>query len=117
MRRRQFLALVGGVVAQPLAVRAQQVEPAPLVGVLMASTQSSPEYKSLFAAFDEGLRTLGWKGGENVTIETRWGGFDADLTKQAAKDLVALRPNVLVSSTTPTTEALADQTRTIPIVL
>jgi putative ABC transport system substrate-binding protein len=52
----------------------------------------------------------------NITIETRWGGFNADLTKQAAKKLVALEPDVLVSSTTPTTDALAQQTRTIPIV-
>jgi putative ABC transport system substrate-binding protein len=82
----------------------------------MASAQNSTEYQGLFAAFDEGLRALGWKDGENVTIETRWGGFDADLTRRAATDLVALKPDVLVSSTTPTTEALADRTRTIPIV-
>ena len=116
MRRRQFLGLVGGVIAHPLAAHAEPARDAPLVGVLMASTPSSAEYMSLFAAFDEGFRALGWKDGENVKIETRWGGFDADLTKQAAKDLVTLKPNVLVSSTTPTTEALADQTRTIPIV-
>ena len=117
MRRRQFLALVGGAVSSaPLAVRAQRAERPPRVGVLMASAPDSTEYQSLFAAFDAGLRELGWKAGENLTIETRWGGFDADLTKQAATDLVALKPNVLVSSTTPTTQALAEQTRTIPIV-
>jgi hypothetical protein len=75
MRRRQFLGLAGGVVAQPCAVRAQQAERAPLVGVLMASGQSSTEYRNLFAALDDGLRMLGWKDRQNFTIETRWGGF------------------------------------------
>ena len=117
MRRRQFLGLVGGAIAGwPLAARAQQAERRPLVGVLMASGQSNTEYQNLFAAFDAGLRELGWKAGVNVTIEIRWGGFDPDLTKQAAKELVALKPDALVSSTTPTTQALAEQTRIIPVV-
>lgn len=119
MKRRSFIRFVASAAAAatvPLAVRAQQTGRPRLVGALMASAQSSTEYESLFAAFAEGLRALGWKDGENVTIETRWGGFDADLTKQAAEDLVALKPDVLVSSTTPTTEALVEQTRKIPIV-
>jgi putative tryptophan/tyrosine transport system substrate-binding protein len=116
MKRRSFIRFVASVAATvPFAARAQQTG-RPLVGALMASTQSSTEYESLFAAFAEGLRALGWKDGENITIETRWGGFDADLTNQAAKDLFALKPDVLVSTTTPTTEALAEQTRKIPIV-
>lgn len=117
MKRRTFFSLVGGAAASvPFAARAQQAQRPPLIGVLMASAPSSTEYQSLFAAFNEGLRTLGRRDGENITIETRWGGFDADLTKQAARDLVALKPDLLVSSTTPTTQALAEQTRTIPIV-
>jgi putative ABC transport system substrate-binding protein len=121
MRRRELIRLLGGAVALPalfgsLASRAQQAERLPRVGVLMASAETSTEYQGLFAAFNEGLQALGWNEGHNITIETRWGGFNADLTKQAAKKLVALEPDVLVSSTTPTTDALAQQTRTIPIV-
>jgi putative ABC transport system substrate-binding protein len=117
MKRREVIMVIGGAaVAWPRAVRAQQAARPPLVGVLMASARRSAEYQSLFAAFNEGLRALAWKDGENVMIETRWCGLDADLTKQAAKDLVALKPDVLVSSTTPTTEALAELTRTTPIV-
>lgn len=82
----------------------------------MASAKSSTEYQDLLTAFTKGLQALGWSDGGNVTIETRWGGFNPDLTKQAAKELVALDPNVLVSSTTPTTEALVQLTQTIPIV-
>jgi putative tryptophan/tyrosine transport system substrate-binding protein len=117
MKRREFIALAASAaVSVPFAVRGQQAGRSPLVGVLMASARSSTEYEGLFAAFNEGLRALGWRDGENVTIETRWGGFDVDLTKRAAKDLVALKPDLIVSSTTPTTQALAEETRTIPIV-
>lgn len=119
MKRRTFIWLFAGTaaaVAGPITLRAQRARRLPLIGVLMASAQSSIEFQGLFAAFDEGLRALGWKNGDNVRIETRWGGFDSNLTNQAAKELVALTPDVLVSSTTPTTESLVKLTETIPIV-
>jgi hypothetical protein len=75
MRRRQFLGLAGGVVAQPRAVRAQKAERVPLVGVLMASGQSSTEYRNLFAAFDDGLRMLGWKDRQKLRDRDAMGRF------------------------------------------
>jgi putative ABC transport system substrate-binding protein len=117
MRRRDFIALIGsGVTARPLVARAQQIAGLRRIGVLMAAAEDSAEYQGFFAAFRAGLRDLGWIDGRNLAIETRWCGFNKDLTQQFAKELVARQPELIVSSTTPTTAALQLQTRTIPIV-
>ena len=117
MRRRDFIALIGGgVTARPLLARAQQTAGLRRIGLLMASAEDSAEYQGFFAAFRAGLRDLGWIDGRNLAIDTRWCGFNKDLTQQFAKELVARQPELIVSSTTPTTAALQQQTRTIPIV-
>jgi len=117
MRRRDFIALIGGgVTARPLLARAQQAAGLRRIGLLMASAEDSAEYQGFFAAFRAGLRDLGWIDGRNLAIDTRWCGFNKDLTQQFAKELVARQPELIVSSTTPTTAALQQQTRTIPIV-
>jgi putative ABC transport system substrate-binding protein len=117
MRRRDFIALIGsGVTARPLVARAQQIAGLRRIGLLMAAAEDSAEYQGFFAAFRAGLRDLGWIDGRNLAIDTRWCGFNKDLTQQFAKELVARQPELIVSSTTPTTAALQQQTRTIPIV-
>jgi putative ABC transport system substrate-binding protein len=74
MRRREFLTLLGGAVALPLVARAQQSERMRRIGVLMGLVASDPEAQSRVAAFENGLRELGWVKGRNLSIEYRWAG-------------------------------------------
>ena len=118
MKRREFITLLGGTaVAWPLAARAQQPERMRLIGVLMGYAESDLEARAQIAAFRDGLQKLGWKEGRNTRIDTRWATpTDAAAMRPFAKELVALQPEVILASTTPTTTALLQQTRTIPIV-
>ena len=118
MRRREFITLLGGTAAAwPLAARAQQPDRVRRIGVLMAYPEDDSEAQAQFAAFRDGLQKLGWMEGRNIRIETRWvRPADAGLMQQFAKELVALQPDLILSHTTPTTTALLQQTRTIPIV-
>jgi len=117
MRRREFIALVGGAAAAlPFSVGAQQGERARRIGVLMAFAKSDPAAQSQVAAFRGALAKLGWTEGRNLRIELRWGAGDADRISTFAKELVELRPDAIVGQTTPVIGALARETRTIPIV-
>src|SRR5262245_35281090 len=117
MRRREFITLLGGAAASwPLAVRAQQPERVRRIGVLMAVPENDHEYQAFLAAFREGLQKLGWAEGRNIRIDTRWAALDAEAMQRLAKELVALQPELILSPTTPTTAALFQQTRTIPII-
>jgi putative tryptophan/tyrosine transport system substrate-binding protein len=117
MRRREFIALIGGAaVAWPAVARAQQAERMRRIGVLMGFPESDSQAQSYIAAFRDGLQKLGWTDGRNVRIDTRWAAFDAESRQRFAKELIALQPDLILSHTTPTTAALLQQTRTIPIV-
>jgi putative ABC transport system substrate-binding protein len=116
MRRREFIALLGGAAAWPVAARAQQPDRMRLIGVLMAFSENDPAAQSQVAAFRGALTKLGWSEGSNLRIELRWGAGDADRMKTFAKELIDLRPDAIVGQTTPATRALARETRTIPIV-
>jgi putative tryptophan/tyrosine transport system substrate-binding protein len=117
MRRREFITLVGGAAAVwPLAARAQQPDRMRLIGVLMGFAESDPAGQSEVAAFRGGLAKRGWKEGSNLQIELRWSDIDPDRIRTYAKELVDLRPDVILSQTTVVTGALARETRTIPIV-
>jgi putative tryptophan/tyrosine transport system substrate-binding protein len=117
MRRREFITLLSGAAcAWPLAARAQQSDRIPRIGVLMGVVESRPAEASL-GAFREGLQTLGWTDGHNVRIDPRWvppGNVEA--LQRGAKELVAMQPDLILSHTTPTTAALLQQTRSIPII-
>ena len=101
MRRREFITLVGGVAALPLAARAQQPERMRLIGVLMGYAESDRAAQSEVAAFRGGLAKLGWTEGSKLRIELRWGAGDADRIRTFAKELVDLRPDVILGHTTP----------------
>src|SRR5262245_423310 len=86
------------------------------IGVLMASTESDREGQAYVAAFREGLQKLGWTEGRNIRIDYRWSGTDLEAMGRSAVELVALNPDGILSANTPTTAALLQQTRTIPII-
>ena len=117
MKRREFITMMGGAAAWPVTVRAQQPERMRRVGVLMGFAETDPEAQAFFAAFREGLEQFGWAEGSNIRIDIRWAPpGDAQSILQFAKELVALRPELILSQNTPTTVALLHQTRTIPII-
>jgi putative ABC transport system substrate-binding protein len=114
IRRRKFLAtLLGGAAAWPLAARAQQGERMRRIGVLMVE---DPQNRLRIEAFVQRLRQLGWIEGRNVQIDYRWGVGDADRIRRSAAELVALAPDVILTSGSPTLGPLLQATRTVPIV-
>jgi putative ABC transport system substrate-binding protein len=117
MKRREFISLIGcAAAAWPLAVRAQEPGRVRKIGVLFAFFDSDPESQSRIAAFQQELESLGWRAGQNIQIEYRWANGDAERFRSFAAELVAARPDVLVGHATPSAEALARETRTIPII-
>jgi ABC-type uncharacterized transport system substrate-binding protein len=116
VRRREFIALLGGAAAAwPLAVRAQQSERIRRIGAL-SPRADDPEARALLAAFLQGLAQLGWLEGRNVRIDARWGAGDSDRIRRYAAELVALAPDVILATATATVAPLQQATRTVPIV-
>jgi putative ABC transport system substrate-binding protein len=117
MKRRDFITLIGGAAAAwPLAVRAQQADRMRRIGALMAYPESDAEGPIRIAAFREELQKLGWTEGRNVRSDIRWGALDPQSRQRLAQELAALQPDLILSQDTPTTAALLQQTRTIPII-
>jgi len=117
VKRREFLTLLGGAAAGwPLAARAQQRERLRRIGVLMPSAADDPEFQARMTAFLQGLAQLGWLDGRNVRIDSRWGVADADRIRKYAAELVALAPDVILTSTSAAVAPLLQATRTVPIV-
>jgi putative ABC transport system substrate-binding protein len=117
VNRRAFITLLGGAAAAwPVAARAQQSERVRRIGVLMLYQEGNPDVQGWLAAFHEALRKLGWAEARNISFEYRWVGTDPTRMQQSAKELVALQPDLIVSSSSPTTAALLQETRAVPIV-
>jgi hypothetical protein len=116
MKRREFITLVGGAAAWPLAARAQHGARLRRLGVLIPYAESDAEAQSEIAAFRQTLEQLGWRDGRNLAIEYRWASGDTSRIRAYAKELVALAPDAIFCRTTPVTAAFAQETRTIPIV-
>jgi putative ABC transport system substrate-binding protein len=118
MKRREFISLFGGAAAAwPLAARAQQSERMRRIGVLMYSTPDEPESQARITALAQGLQQAGWTIGRNIRIDTRWSSGDVARLRGDAAQLVALGSDVLVAGVGPTTAALQQATRTVPIVM
>ena len=115
IRRRDFITLLGGVVASPATLWAQQA-PVRRVGVLMGYGDADPEAKILLSGFTNGLASLGWIEGRNVQIDVRWAAGSVERMRTLAKELVDLQPDVILANTTPVTAALQRATSAIPIV-
>jgi putative tryptophan/tyrosine transport system substrate-binding protein len=115
MKRREVITLLGGATVWPLAARAQQDDRMRRIGVLMWASENDPEYQAGLAAFEEELQKLGWSQDRSIRIDRRWAP-DVELTQRLAKELIGLKPDVILSQNTPTTASLLQHTRTIPIV-
>jgi putative tryptophan/tyrosine transport system substrate-binding protein len=116
MRRREFIAGLGGAAVWPLGARAQQPDRMWRIGVLMGEDENDPEGKARFSGFTQRLAELGWTEGRNLRMDLRWAAGNADRMRLFAKELVGLQPEVILVIGTPATAALQRETRTIPIV-
>jgi len=117
VRRRAFITLLGGAAAWSLGAHAQQPERKRRIGVLMAHAENNAEFHDYLSAFREGLQKLGWMEGRNIQIDSRWNALDdAEGRQRSAKELIALRPDLIVTQNTPPTASTLEQTRTIPVV-
>ena len=117
MRRREFITMLGGAAAAwPLAARAQQGERVRGIGWLTSQAADDPVYQTYLAAFAQGLQGLGWTVGRNVQLHYRWGAVNAELKRRYAAELVALAPDVILTTGDSNTGPLLQATRTVPIV-
>src|SRR5262245_61402607 len=115
--RRKFLATLGGAAAAwPVAARAQQRERVRRIGVLMAMSSDDPESQARLAALAQGLQQSGWTVGQNVRIDYRWAGTDADTMRRHAAELAALAPDVILAHSSAAVAPLLQATHVIPIV-
>ena len=115
MRRRQFVVGLGFAMGSPFAARAQQ-QRARRIGLLLPATAGDTEYAMLVAAFTQTMGQLGWTDGGNVQFDIRWAGGNVDSNRRYAAELVALAPEVIVSSGAASTGPLLQTTRIIPVV-
>src|SRR5262249_19779948 len=115
MNRREFITLVGAAAAWPLPLSAQQSEGMRHIAVLMGLPEDDPETKARAAKLRQELERLGWSEGHNVRIDTRFAPARAQ-AQVLSKELVSLRPDVLLAHSAQIAAALQRETRTIPIV-
>jgi ABC-type uncharacterized transport system substrate-binding protein len=116
IRRREFITLIGGAAAWPLAARAQQGKRIRRVGVLMPYDANDPQTQARNAAFLQGLQQMAWSVGSNVQIDYRWSAGNEDDTRRYATELVSLTPDVIFTSGSAAVGPLQRATRTVPIV-
>jgi putative ABC transport system substrate-binding protein len=119
MKRRDFMIFFGGAVAPilwPLPARAQQPGGLRRIGMLLGPAEGDSQVVEGLAAFKKALASFGWIEGCTISVDYRFGGSDVGRIEALAKELVGLRPDLLVGHTTPVVAALQRETRTIPIV-
>jgi putative ABC transport system substrate-binding protein len=116
MRRREFIALVGGAAAWPLGARAQQGERIRRISVLGILDKDDPEVMERTAAFEQALTAVGWTTGVNVRIDYHWAGGDTDRARKYAGELIALAPDAILAEGGPAFGYLHEATHNIPIV-
>ena len=116
MKRREFITLLSGASAWPLAVHApQQSQRICKLGIIMA-VGKTPEYVAAVAALEQTLGSAGWKNSENLRIDERWSAGSEDGARSAAQEVIASNPDVILGQSATVIEALRSATRTIPIV-
>ena len=116
MRRREFVAFVGTAAAWAVNARAEQAERMRLIGVLQGLSANDPEAEGRFSEFQKELQQLGWTAGRNVRLDRRWGEGNSDTMRRQAAELVALSPDVILTTGGDATERVLQATRTVPVV-
>jgi putative tryptophan/tyrosine transport system substrate-binding protein len=116
MQRRQFIALLGGAVTWPLAARAQQDQRVRRIGVLNALAEDDPETPPRRTAFEQALKALNWTKGNNLRVDYRWAAGDTERIRKLAAEIIALEPDVILTSGNSVVAPMMQATRTIPIV-
>jgi putative ABC transport system substrate-binding protein len=116
IRRREFISLLGGAAVWPLAARAQQGERMRRIGVLTNLAGDDAEGQVRNTAFAQALAQLGWAVGQNLQIEHRWAAGDADRIRRYAAELVALTPDVILTTGAAGVAPLLQASRTVPVV-
>jgi putative ABC transport system substrate-binding protein len=116
MNRRAVIAKLGAAAALPRASRAQQAASVRRIGVLSGAARDAVQWPPYIAAFNKGLRALGWSEGQNLQIEHRWSAGNPDRMRDYARELIALKLDLVVAHTTPVVAALKNETSTLPIV-
>jgi putative ABC transport system substrate-binding protein len=116
VKRREFITLLGGAAAWPLAARAQQPDRMRRIGVLMPLATDDPVGQARITAFLQVLQQLGWTDGRNVRMDYRWGAGDADRVRRYAAELLALAPDVILANGNAGVAPLLQASRTVPIV-
>jgi putative ABC transport system substrate-binding protein len=116
VRRRAFIALLGGAGVWPLAARAQQPERIRRIGMLWITSEADPQSIINSEAFNRQLHKLGWRPGDNVRVDTRWAASDVSRQRAYAAELIGLSPDLIVAEGTPGFAAARQATRTIPTI-
>src|SRR5262244_1502027 len=116
MRRREFIAGLGGAAAWPLAARAQLGDRVRRIGVLMPGDENDLVARTFVSAFTQALAGFGWTDGRNLRMDVRSAGDDINRIRAFAQELVGLQPDIIVTGNTAASVAVQQETRTIPIV-
>jgi putative tryptophan/tyrosine transport system substrate-binding protein len=119
VKRREFITLVGGVAAWLLAPHGAIAEPSDRlrrIAMLSGFAATDPEAQARVAALQQGLKELGWAEGRNISIDFRWGTGERDQMRAFARELIDLKPELILGMTTPAVTALVQETKTIPIL-
>ena len=116
MRRREFIAGLGGAAAWPLATYAQPREQMRRIGVLLPAAADDPAYQAWVGAFLQGLALLGWTIDRNVRIDIRWATANDTEIRRHAAELAALAPDIILAHGSSSVGPLLQATRTVPIV-
>jgi putative tryptophan/tyrosine transport system substrate-binding protein len=116
IKRREFITLIGGAAAWPLAARAQQGDRGWRVGVLMSTDPGNQEQQGNLAAFEQVLRTLGWTNGQNLKIDYRYTAGNLERLHSSAVELLALKPDLIVVTSTAVLNAMQPASQTIPMI-
>jgi len=115
MKRREFITGLGSAASWPLLARAQ-TQRIRRIGVLMGQPATDPEAEAYLSRFTQALHEVGWTAGSTVQMDVRWASPEVERIRMLAKELVALRPDVILSHGTAVTAVLQKETQTIPIV-
>jgi putative ABC transport system substrate-binding protein len=116
MKRREFITMLGGAAAWPLAARAQQRGTVRRIGVLLSTSETDQEGQTRVAALQRGLQELGWTEGRNIKIDYRWAAGDPGRARAYAAELVAAKPDVIFAAPSSVLAAVQRETRTIRVV-